>query len=85
MAALFSSNTRQWKRSSPATRSRRNSTIIPLLTTALAIGLILFSITGCSGDGEQTPAATDRRQTDLTERLDPIEETLANIQAEMES
>lgn len=67
------------------TRSRRNSTIVPLLTTALAIGLILFSITGCSGDGEQTPAATDPGQTDLTERLDRIEETLSNIQAEIES
>ena len=34
---------------------------------------------------EASGAKNDRGQTDLTERLDPIEETLANIQAKMES
>ena len=34
---------------------------------------------------EASGAKNDCGQTDLTERLDPIEETLANIQAEMES
>ena len=54
------------------------------LITALFAVLMLVSITGCTGDIEQTPTPPATGQDELSERLDRIEEALAQIQADME-
>ena len=54
-----------------------------LITTLFAV-LMLASITGCSGDIEQTPTPPATGQDELSQRLDRIEEALAQIQADME-
>ena len=55
-----------------------------LVTTMFAV-LMLASIIGCTGDDEQTPIPPTTGQDELSERLDRIEETLEQIQADMES
>ena len=66
------------------TRRQRNPTFFTLFAMVMVATLILASITGCSEDGEQTPTAPPNGQDELADRLERIEEALAEMQAEMD-
>ena len=67
------------------TRHKGNPSTFTLFATALVAALFLASITGCSGESEQTPTPPANEQDELADRLERIEEALAQIQAEMEA
>ena len=54
------------------------------LATTLFTALMLASMTGCSGENEQTATPSATGQDALSQRLNQVEEALAQIQAEME-
>ena len=64
--------------------TRHGTRAFTFLVTTLFAVLMLASIIGCTGDDEQTPTPSVTRQDELSERVDRIEETLAQVQADME-
>ena len=64
--------------------TRHGTRAFTFLVTTLFAVLMLASIIGCTGDDEQTPIPPTTGQDELSERLDRIEETLEQIQADME-
>ena len=64
--------------------TRHGTRAFTFLVTTLFAVLMLASTIGCTGDDEQTPIPPTTGQDELSERVDRIEETLAQIQADME-
>ena len=73
-----------WRLPRMRTRRQRNPTFFTLFAMAVVAALMLASITGCSGESEQTTTPPANGQDELADRLERIEEALAEIQAEMD-